>query len=87
MRILLTCLLIGCAVPARAMNWEGHDDWMADMAPALVLEQEAPHAVLLSRPQSRCGDERRQDVANPYEQIPIERPDCGAPREPVETER
>ncbi len=69
------------------MNWEGHDDWMADMAPALAYEQEAPHAILQSSPRARCGDQAAKPVTNPYEQIPIARPDCGVSEEQPEPER
>lgn len=69
------------------MNWEGHDDWMADMAPALVYEQEAPHAVLRVAPGARCGDREASSAANPYEQIPLERHDCATPETKPEAER
>jgi hypothetical protein len=61
---------------AHAMNWEGHDDWMADMEPAVIYEKSAPHAS--PRPQQGCtaGSEEARD--NPYEQIPLDRRDCPA---------
>jgi hypothetical protein len=86
MRALLTLLLIGCAGPALAMNWEGHDDWMADNGPAVVFEQSVPHAILA--PEARtCTDAAPADAANPYEQIPLNGNDCRTPAEPPDSER
>ena len=31
-------------IPAMAMNWEGHDDWMLSFAPAFTLEAFVPEA-------------------------------------------
>lgn len=86
MRALLTCLLIGCAGPALAMNWEGHDDWMADKGPAVIYEQAVPHAVLVPDA-GACARAAPQDTANPYEQIPLDGPDCRSSAEPPESER
>jgi hypothetical protein len=86
MRALLTCLLIGCAGPAQAMNWEGHDDWMADKGPAVVYEQAVPHAVLVPDA-GACARVAPQDAANPYEQIPLNGHDCRPPAEPPDSER
>ena len=33
--------LLSWPLPALAMNWEGHDDWMEDHPAAVALEQEA----------------------------------------------
>jgi hypothetical protein len=86
MRAFLTCLLIGCAGPALAMNWEGHDDWMADKGPAMVYEQAVPHAILVPDA-SACADAPPVDAANPYEQVPLERHDCRTPAESPDSER
>jgi len=87
MRALLTCLLIGCAGPALAMNWEGHDDWMADTGPAVVYEQAAPHAVLLPEGKVACAGAAPADAVNPYEQIPLGGQDCRAPAKQPDSER
>lgn len=87
MRALLTCLIIGCAGPAQAMNWEGHDDWMADAGPALVYEHAAPHAVIVPEDRDRCSGFPAAASGNPYEQIPLDRHDCRAPAEPAEPRR
>jgi hypothetical protein len=86
MRVLLTCLLIGCAGPALAMNWEGHDDWMADNGPAVVYEQAVPHAVLVPDA-SACAQSAPVEAENPYEQIPLNGHDCRTPAEPPDSER
>ena len=86
MRAPLTCLLIGCAGPALAMNWEGHDDWMADKGPAVVYEQAGPHAILVPDA-SACAGAAPVEAANPYEQIPLEGHDCRTPAESPDTER
>jgi hypothetical protein len=86
MRAFLTCLLISCAGPALAMNWEGHDDWMADKGPAMVYEQAVPHAILVPDANA-CADAPPVDAANPYEQVPLERHDCRTPAESPDSER
>lgn len=91
MRALLTCLIIGCAGPAHAMNWEGHDDWMASAGPALAYEHAAPHALIVPDGRRPCPDAGRSaapDVAdNPYEQIPLERHECRTPGAAAEPKR
>ena len=88
MRIPLPFFLIGpltcLAGPAQAMNWEGHDDWMADMAPALLYEQRAPHARGAPKPQAACRDRHKEAEKNPYEQIPLAPRDCRASKEQAE---
>ena len=81
MRALLTCLLIGCAGPAQAMNWEGHDDWMADLEPAQVYRDSVPADRAPPRRAEACPSERPAAAANPYEQVPLARHDCRAPQE------
>ena len=61
------------SIAAPAMNWEGHDDWMADMEPALVYEKAAPAAA--PQKQQTCGD-RQEREHNPYEQIELDRGKC-----------
>lgn len=87
MRALLTCLLIACSSPALAMNWEGHDDWMADLAPALIYRDAVPHALTLPQPPVRCPVVGKDNAVNPYEQIPLSEPDCRASEEQQEVGR
>ena len=85
MRAILPCLLLPpllWPLPAHAMNWEGHDDWMTDMEPAVVYEESAPHAVPLKPdgcPARRVNDQDEPNH-NPYEQIPLARHACPNPR-------
>jgi hypothetical protein len=75
-------LLLILPLPAQAMNWEGKDDWMADMEPAVIYEESAPHASPLA--DSACRAKEQPPAGdNPYEQIPLNRHDCAAePPEP-----
>jgi len=76
MRILLPGLmLIIIPAAAQAMNWEGKDDWMADIAPAVIYENAAPHAKPL--PDSACPVKPEKKAKhNPYEQVPLARKNC-----------
>ena len=56
------------ALPAHAMNWEGHDDWMADLPAAIELQAATDAAPLPPRSFRPCQAEARP---NPYEQIPL----------------
>ena len=87
MRALLTCLLIAGSCPAQAMNWEGHDDWMADLGPALLYRQAVPEARSLPLPPAVCPARDDETLRNPYEQIPLQRPDCRAREEEREVGR
>ena len=62
-----------------AMNWEGHDDWMLNFAPAFTLEKFAPEARPL--PSRDCPVRPEDSVKNPYEQIPLPRHKCQASSE------
>ena len=76
MRAALSFLLLPlCSLPAQAMNWEGHDDWMADMEPAVLYESTVPHAV---PPQDETCTDAPRDKAedNPYEQIELDPHRC-----------
>ena len=78
MRAIFPCLLflwsVSASGPAQAMNWEGHDDWMADMAPAVIYEGSAPPAA--PHPAQDCRPSQHDATDNPYEQIPLDRPTC-----------
>lgn len=68
MRTPLLVVLLCLPFPALAMNWEGHDDWMADHPAATALERAAGRARPL--PPMPCG-ERPVTNGNPYEQVPL----------------
>lgn len=87
MRALLTCLLIAIACPAQAMNWEGHDDWMADQGPALIYRDSGPAVPTVKPPPAACPPEAEPGERNPYEQIPLNRPDCRGSKEEREVTR
>ena len=76
MRAILPGLLLLGSMPAHAMNWEGHDDWMADMEPALIYQEAAPHAVPRKGGGCPLPREEAQDHPedNAYEQIPLASP-------------
>jgi hypothetical protein len=65
--------------PSYAMNWEGHDDWMADLPPAIEFQANAADANLPLRPSDACGSFTPR---NPYEQIPLATDTC-SPRLPT----
>jgi hypothetical protein len=62
------------------MNWEGHDDWMLDFAPAFTLESARPDARPL--PSRDCPVTSEDAAKNPYEQIPLPRHNCPQNAEP-----
>ena len=72
-RSVIVSLLLAGAGPAFAMNWEGHDDWMADMSHAQVYESALPEAEPL--PPTDCTS-RSASHDNPYEQIPLKPDAC-----------
>ncbi|WP_421694658.1 hypothetical protein [Aestuariivirga sp.] len=84
MRRLLFLVLIGCASPAQAMNWEGHDDWMADIDPAIAFEHSVPQAAAIPAVPARCKEGESTKANNPYEQIPLPHHDCRAAEELAE---
>lgn len=59
------------STPALAMNWEGKEDWMADVPHALAYEQQFP--ALTPPPLPVCDS---TGSANPYEQVPIPGKNC-----------
>ena len=71
---ILIMLLLICPGTAFAMNWEGHDDWMEEMAPAVIYEDSAPHAA--PKPRAACPPPTAPAADNPYEQIPLNTQDC-----------
>lgn len=84
--VLTVCVLVSPAPLARAMNWEGHDDWMVDMEPARILEAEASPAT--KRPLRPCPTGHDAAPANPYEQILLpHRGDCPSHIEGPKPER
>jgi len=72
-------LIVLWPVPALAMNWEGHDDWMLGFAPAYTLEAFAPDAKPL--PSRNCPVSLEASTKNRYEQIPLPRHKCAGSHE------
>ncbi len=64
-------------VPAMAMNWEGHDDWMLDYGMADVFRAAVPEA--RPPPARDCPVTPEMAANNPYEQIPLPRHRCKLP--------
>jgi hypothetical protein len=61
---------------ASAINWEGHDDWLADSPPALELQRHFDGRVMpLPSDKSEPDCQKREDVgrvpADPYEPVPM----------------
>lgn len=68
--------LLSLPIPALAMNWEGHDDWMEDHPAAVALERQMHQA----RPLPPTPCEAPKPVGdNPYEQVPLHETPCSAP--------
>ena len=77
MRALALGVLLVLPSAAQAMNWEGKEDWMADMEPAVIYEDSVPHATPL--PEEACAAKPEKKAENnPYEQVPLARHDCPA---------
>ena len=74
-------MLLILPAAAQAMNWEGKDDWMADIAPAVIYEKSAPHARPLPDPDCPVKPEKKAEN-NPYEQVPLARKNC--PEDPAQ---
>jgi hypothetical protein len=73
--MLTVIALLAGTQPAFAMNWEGHDDWMAEFPPVQEFIDSAPEAKPPSPRDCPIGPVARAD--NPYEQIPLR--GCPAP--------
>jgi hypothetical protein len=71
---LPSLMLVLLPATAQAMNWEGKDDWMTDMEPAVVYEESAPHAK--PPPDKTCKAVEKKLKDNPYEQVPLDRHAC-----------
>lgn len=84
MKLTLLFALLAWPLPALAMNWEGHDDWMEDHPAAVALEGQAGEARPL--PPTPCG-ERQSGADNPYEQVPLRENSCTAPPAPSVPQR
>jgi len=69
------------------MNWEGHDDWMAELAPAHEYRDAVPLARPLEKPTSICAAPQADRALNPYEQVPLAGSRCRAPAVEREVER
>jgi hypothetical protein len=83
MRALIICLLLFLPASAQAMNWEGKDDWMAEIEPAVIYGKSVPNARPLPDPACPAVPEKTAEH-NPYEQVPLARHGCPmAPPEPA----
>ena len=78
MRMLTVIALLAGTQPAFAMNWEGHDDWMAEFPPAQAFSDAAPEAKPLLPRDCPIGPVVNSE--NPYEQIPLPRHNCPMPQ-------
>lgn len=85
MRGFAAIAIIVLPAPALAMNWEGHDDWMAGTGPALLFELSRPDARPLPSPD--CPVTADKLTTNPYEQIPLPHHNCPTRPEKAEPER
>ena len=68
-------LCVGFAsAPARAVNWEGHDDWFLDTALIEAFTSSLPPP--LAKPMPMCSERDAGVLANAYEQVPIPGLNC-----------
>ena len=68
-------LFIGLAsAPARAVNWEGHDDWFLDTALIEAFASILPPP--LTKPMPTCAERDAKVRANAYEQVAIPGLNC-----------
>jgi hypothetical protein len=62
--------------PALAINWEGHEDWLQDLPPALEFERHfdgsvAPLPEIRTNPKCQKREDVGEVPANPYEPVPM----------------
>ena len=74
MAILFAVLAV--TVPARAINWQGHDDWLEGLPHALELKRQLKGASPRTpEAPARSQCQERKDVGkvpeNPYEPLPL----------------
>lgn len=73
-------LLLPCAatmaMPASAMNWEGHDESLKDIPGIEAFTAGTQHKPL---PSPSCPVARDAAKSNPYEQIPLPGHGCAPP--------
>jgi hypothetical protein len=78
-RLLATGLFILASLAsgsASAINWDGHDDWLADSPPALELERHFDRRVRpLPTDRAKPDCQKREEVGkvpvDPYEPVPM----------------
>lgn len=58
----------------RAMNWEGHDDWLENQSHSKALRDHFPKPLI--REYSSCDDIKARLKDNPYEQRPLPGKNC-----------
>lgn len=62
------------ASASRAMNWEGHDDWLESQSHGSKLRDHLPKPLM--REYSSCEEIRARLKGNPYEQRPLPGKNC-----------
>ena len=68
-------LFVGLAsAPARAVNWEGHDEWFLDTALIEAFASNLPPP--LAKPMPMCSERDAGVLANAYEQVAIPGLNC-----------
>lgn len=72
--VFVTALIT--AYPAKAMNWEGHDDWLSEEHHAVLLKHSGPLLPPSDFPACAKREEARSD--NAYEQAPLPGVNCRA---------
>lgn len=74
--ILVLCASMLSSSP-RAMNWEGHDDWLENEAHGRDLLLNLPRPLPDMAPS--CHERQKRNRENPYEQRPVPGLNCFEP--------
>jgi hypothetical protein len=74
--VAMLLAILGMSAPARAINWEGHDDWLEGAPHAREFERQLKdNGAPLPEPSAESECQPRQDVGkvpeNPYEPAPL----------------
>jgi hypothetical protein len=78
---LIMPVLILSASPARAINWEGHQDWFHDSTPFEAFTEGVPPPI--AKPKPTCAERARIRAVNVYEQVPVPGVNCVATEDVV----
>ncbi|MEZ5923686.1 MAG: hypothetical protein R3D57_04810 [Hyphomicrobiaceae bacterium] len=71
---LLLLAVLMAASPARALNWEGHDEWFHDVTPFRSFTDLVPKAPPGRLP--TCEERAKRAAENAYEQVPLPGTNC-----------